>query len=134
MCRHTVILLRKKEQKESVDVIVELPDPVPRDLFFRDENGRYIDYVGQFKRQLCRSIVQACKPFLCESCNGIHALNVALFFHEGIVVGCTIDVVGVGYSLFVFYKFNSRNVDVMQSTKIDIFLYQGMIFIDIPSK
>ena len=39
-----------KEQKGTVDVVVELPEPIRRNLFFRDAGGRYVDYIGQFKR------------------------------------------------------------------------------------
>ena len=40
----------KQEQKGSVEVVVEIPDFLRRNLFFRQAGGRYVDYVGQYKK------------------------------------------------------------------------------------
>ena len=40
-----------QEKKGSVQVVVEIPDGMRRNIFFRQASGRYIDYVGQYKKQ-----------------------------------------------------------------------------------
>ena len=39
------------EKKGEVEVVLELSESAPRNLFFRDASGTYIDYVGQFKKE-----------------------------------------------------------------------------------
>ena len=39
------------DKEGSVEVVVELPDPIERNIFFRDAGGRYVDYVGQYTKK-----------------------------------------------------------------------------------
>ena len=38
-------------KKGEVEVVLELSESGPRNLFFRDAGGKYIDYVGQYKKE-----------------------------------------------------------------------------------
>ena len=39
------------EKKGEVEVVLELSESGPRNLFFRDAGGKYINYVGQYKKE-----------------------------------------------------------------------------------